>query len=96
MVAKNLTSALKDGPLLYIPDQNLKSKINLLYDIFKEIAKNIVTCKLSPIQKESVEELSSINITKKSTIKPRVEEIDQRPRVVSNQIKDTLELSYIM
>ena len=46
VAAKNLVSVLKDRPLSYISDQNLKSKVDLLCNIFKETAKNIITSKL--------------------------------------------------
>ena len=86
VAAKNLTSALKDGPLPCIPNQNLKSKIDLLCNIFKEASENIITTKLSPIQKESAEELSSIGAPKPSTIKPMIEKNDQHPRVEESKL----------
>ena len=93
VAAKNLTSALKDGPLPCIPDQNLKSKIDLLCDIFKEASENIITTKLSPIQKESTEELSSIGAPKPSTIKQMIEKNDQHPRVEESKLQPRAEES---
>ena len=85
---------MKDGPLPCILDETIKSKIDLLYNAFKESVENIIISKLSPIYKESADELNNVIPTKEYALQPRVEKNEHRPRVVADH-NNKLDLAHI-